>query len=34
LIVTILASLTEWLARMIKLTEEEQQEAGIFLNRP
>ena len=30
----ILASLIKWLAGLIKLTEEEQEEAGIYLDRP
>jgi hypothetical protein len=29
-----LASLIHWLAGMIKLTEEEQKDAGIYLDRP
>ena len=30
----ILASLINWLAGLIRLTEEEQEEAGIYLGRP
>ncbi len=30
---TILVSLIHWLADLIRLTEEEQEEAGIYLNR-
>ena len=30
----ILASLINWLAGLIRLTEEEQEEAGIYLDRP
>jgi hypothetical protein len=30
---TILASLIHWLAGLIRLTEEEQEEAGIYLDR-
>ena len=30
----ILASLINWLAGLLRLTEEEQEEAGIYLNRP
>ena len=29
----ILASIIQWLASLIKLTEEEQEEAGIYLGR-
>jgi len=31
---TVLASILNWLAGFIWLTEEEQEEAGIFLDRP
>jgi len=31
---TILASLIKWLAGLIKLTEEEREDAGIYLDRP
>ena len=30
----ILASLLSWLAGLIKLTEEEREDAGIYLDRP
>jgi len=30
----ILASLINWLAGLLRLTEEEQEEAGIYLDRP
>ena len=30
----ILASLIKWLAGLFRLTEEEQEEAGIYLDRP
>jgi hypothetical protein len=30
----ILASLINWLAGLIKLTEEEREDAGIYLDRP
>ena len=30
----ILSSVIKWLAGLIKLTEEEQEEAGIYLDRP
>jgi hypothetical protein len=30
----ILTSVIKWLAGLIKLTEEEQEEAGIYLGRP
>jgi hypothetical protein len=30
----ILASLIRWLAGLIRLTEEEQEDAGIYLDRP
>jgi hypothetical protein len=30
----IFASLMHWLAGLIRLTEEEQEEAGIYLDRP
>lgn len=30
---TVLASLIKWLAGLIKLTEEEQEDAGIYLDR-
>ena len=30
----ILTSVIKWLASLIKLTEEEQEEAGIYLDRP
>ena len=31
---TILASLIQWLGGLIELTEEEREEAGIYLGRP
>jgi hypothetical protein len=31
---TILASFIKWLAGLIKLTEEEREDAGIYLDRP
>ncbi len=31
---TILAGLINWLAGLIKLTEEEREDAGIYLGRP
>lgn len=31
---TTLASIMKWLAGLITLTEEEQEEAGIYLDRP
>jgi hypothetical protein len=33
-ILRIFASLINWLAGLIRLTEEEQEEAGIYLDRP
>ena len=30
----ILASLINWLARLVRLTEEEREDAGIYLDRP
>jgi hypothetical protein len=34
ILITLLAGVIKWLAGLIRLTEEEQEDAGIYLNRP